>query len=63
MQRVSVKFEKLPETVTIVLNEEAVGTKKKMTMQDSEESKKPNTSMVCEQTTITEPDLTTITYS
>ena len=63
MQPVSVKFEKLPKTVTIVLNEEAVGTKKKMTMRNSEESKKPNTSMVSEQTTMTEPDLTTITYS
>ena len=32
-------------------------------MRDSEESKKPNTSMVSERTTMTEPDLTTITYS
>ena len=32
-------------------------------MRNSEESKKPNTSRVSERTTMTEPDLTTITYS
>ena len=46
-----------------MLNEETVETKKKMTMRDLEESKKPNTSMVSERTTTTETIFTTITCS
>ena len=63
MQPVSVKVERLPKSVIVVLNEEAVGTKKMMTMRDSEELNKPNTSMFSEQTTTTENDLTTIICS
>ena len=39
-------FEKLSETSMIMLDEETIGTKKKVSMWNAEESKKPNTNMV-----------------
>ena len=46
-----------------MLDEETIATKKKISMWNAEESKKPNTSMVSEQTTMNEANLTTITCS
>ena len=42
-----VVFEKLPKTSTIMLDEEMIG-KKKISMRNAEESKKPSTGMVKE---------------
>ena len=58
-----VVFEKLPKTSMIMLDEETVATKKKVSTWNAEESKKPNKSMVSAQTTMKEADLTTITCS
>ena len=63
MEPTSVVFEKLPKTSMIILDEETVATKKKASMWNAEESKKPNTSMVSEQITMNETDLTIITCS
>ena len=58
-----VVFEKLPKTSMIMLDKETIATKKKVLMWNAEESKKPKKSMVGEQTTMNEADLTTITCS
>ena len=63
MKPTSVVFEKLPKTSMIMMDKEMIGTKKKVSMWNAEETKKPNTSMVSEQTTMNEIDLTTITCS
>ena len=46
MEPTPVVFEKLSETSMIMLDEETIGTKKKVSMWNAEESKKPNTNMV-----------------
>ena len=46
----------------IMLDEEVSGTKKKVSMWNAEESKKPSMGMDSERTTPVEPDSTTVTY-
>ena len=63
MEPTPVVFEKLPKTSMIMLDEETVGTKKKVSMWNGEESKKPSTGMDSERTTPVEPYSTTATHS
>ena len=63
MEPTPVVFEKLPKTSMIMLDEETVGTKKKVSMWNAEESKKPSTGMDSERTTPVEPNSTTATHS
>ena len=63
MEPTLVVFEKLPKTSMIMLDEETVGTKKKVSMWNVEESKKPKTGMDSERTTPVEPDSTTAAHS
>ena len=57
-----VVFGKLPKTSTIMLDAETIG-KKKISMWNAEESKKPSTGMVNDWTTLEEPDSTPTIYS
>ena len=63
MEPTPVVFEKLLKTSMIMLDEETVGTKKKVSMWNAEESKKPSTGMDSDWTTPVEPDSTTVTHS
>ena len=63
MEPTPVLFEKLPKTSMIMLDEETVGTKKKASMWNAEQLKKPSTGMDSERTTPVEPDSTTPTHS
>ena len=63
MEPTPVVFEKLPKTSMIMLDEETVGKKKKVSMWNAEELKKSSTGMDSERTTPVEPISMTATHS